>query len=41
LLAAPPRPTDDPNLFSSNTQFGEPGVCPLGTLGVVPLCTSL
>jgi hypothetical protein len=31
LLAAPPRPPDDPNLFSSNTLFGEPGIYPQGT----------
>ena len=31
LLAAPPRPPDDPNLFSSNTLFGEPGIYPAGT----------
>ena len=31
LLAAPPRPPDDPNLFSSNTLFGEPGIYPRGT----------
>jgi hypothetical protein len=31
LLAAPPRPPDDPNLFSSNTLFGEPGISPRGT----------
>jgi hypothetical protein len=30
-LAAPPRPPDDPNLFSSNTLFGEPGIYPDGT----------
>jgi hypothetical protein len=30
-LAAPPRPPDDPNLFSSNTLFGEPGIYPQGT----------
>jgi hypothetical protein len=31
LLAAPPRPPDDPNLFSSNALFGEPGIYPQGT----------
>jgi hypothetical protein len=31
LLAAPPRPPDDPNLFSSNPLFGEPGIYPQGT----------
>jgi hypothetical protein len=31
LLAAPPRPPDDPDLFSSNTLFGEPGIYPQGT----------
>ena len=31
LLAAPPRPPADPNLFSSNTLFGEPGIYPQGT----------
>jgi hypothetical protein len=31
LLAAAPRPPDDPNLFSSNTLFGEPGIYPQGT----------
>jgi hypothetical protein len=31
LLAAPPRPPDDPNLFSSNELFGEPGIYPQGT----------
>jgi hypothetical protein len=29
-LAAPPRPPNDPNLFSSNTLFGEPGIYPQG-----------
>ncbi len=31
VLAAPPRPPDDPNLFSSNPLFGEPGIYPQGT----------
>jgi hypothetical protein len=31
LLAAPPRQPADPNLFSSNTLFGEPGIYPQGT----------
>jgi hypothetical protein len=31
LLAAPPRPPADPNLFSSNPLFGEPGIYPQGT----------
>jgi len=31
VLAAPPRPPDDPNLFSSNTLFGEPGIYPQGS----------
>jgi hypothetical protein len=31
LLAAPPRTPTDPNLFSSNTLFGEPGIYPQGT----------
>jgi hypothetical protein len=31
LLAAPPRAPADPNLFSSNTLFGEPGIYPQGT----------
>jgi hypothetical protein len=31
VLAAPPRPPDDPNLFSSNALFGEPGIYPQGT----------
>jgi hypothetical protein len=31
LLAAPPRPPRDPDLFSSNTLFGEPGIYPQGT----------
>ena len=30
-LAAPPRPPADPNLFSSNALFGEPGIYPQGT----------
>jgi hypothetical protein len=30
-LAAPPRPPDDPDLFSSNTLFGEPGIYPQGS----------
>jgi hypothetical protein len=30
LLAAPPRPPADPDLFSSNTLFGEPGIYPQG-----------
>jgi hypothetical protein len=30
LLAAPPRPPVDPELFSSNTLFGEPGIYPQG-----------
>jgi hypothetical protein len=30
LLAAPPRPPDDPDLFSSNPLFGEPGIYPQG-----------
>ena len=30
-LAAPPRPPNDPNLFSSNTLFGESGIYPQGT----------
>jgi hypothetical protein len=31
MLAAPPRPPLDPNLFSSNARFGEPGIYPQGT----------
>jgi hypothetical protein len=31
LLAAPPRPPADPDLFSSNALFGEPGIYPQGT----------
>lgn len=31
MLAAPPRPPLDPNLFSSNALFGEPGIYPQGT----------
>ncbi len=31
LLAAPPRPPLDPNRFSSNPLFGEPGIYPQGT----------
>jgi hypothetical protein len=31
VLAAAPRPPDDPDLFSSNTLFGEPGIYPQGT----------
>ena len=30
-LAAPPRPPSDPDLFSSNTLFGEPGIYPQGS----------
>ena len=30
-LAAPPRPPADPDLFSSNTLFGEPGIYPQGS----------
>jgi hypothetical protein len=30
LLAAPPRPPVDPDRFSSNTLFGEPGIYPQG-----------
>jgi hypothetical protein len=31
VLAAPPRPPADPDLFSSNPLFGEPGIYPDGT----------
>ena len=31
LLAAPPRPPRDPDLFSTSTQFGAPGIYPEGT----------
>ena len=31
VLAAPPRPPLDPDLFSSNALFGEPGIYPQGT----------
>jgi hypothetical protein len=31
LLAAPPRRPADPDLFSSNRLFGEPGISPHGT----------
>jgi hypothetical protein len=30
-LSAPPRPPDDPDRFSSNVLFGEPGIYPQGT----------
>jgi hypothetical protein len=30
VLAEPPRPPEDPDLFSSNTLFGEPGIYPQG-----------
>ena len=30
LLAAPPRCPTDPDLFSSNPRFGEPGIYPQG-----------
>jgi hypothetical protein len=31
VLARPPRPPSDPNLFASNTLFGQPGIYPDGT----------
>ena len=33
-LSAPPRPPVDPDRFSSNALFGEPGIYPQGTLMV-------